>query len=266
MCERRLIYVSVVCLLTTFLTLNAIAQNSDEQGQLYYVLENKVKPPKVAQYEAAIKEFVASLRQNNLLKPYIAIQADDFTYSYVMRVDDPADPNPRLWEKLAAKIGEEATDAIGQKFEGTVDWTNTYLLRRRYDLSYTPEQKPPSDEPMTFGHYDTYNFETGKMDEAIAIVKEWAEMMKENKIDRGYRLYLGDIGTEGNMMLIAQNAKDAADYYTYVQKRNELLGEEKVNKLVEKVWAITRKFEHENGTVRADLSHLPSEVLTTKQD
>ncbi|MFQ5603746.1 MAG: hypothetical protein ACE5HS_10800, partial [bacterium] len=186
---------------------------------------------------------------------------------YVAQVDDPAHPDPqnKFWSDLQAELGEEATSRLRSGFDGLIESSKASYVHRRFDLSYDAENASSSAEPMLLTHTDWYYFDPGSFDEAIALAKEFKALWKKNKVDRSYRLYFGGVGTERPMFLVAQNAKSESDYYSYAEERNAAMGEEPLNSLLSRLWAITRKFEHSNSTLRPDLSNgEPAKILTAK--
>jgi hypothetical protein len=244
------------------------AQDGGQKQLTLMLIESKVRPSNSVKYEAALKEVLSAVRSRNInTVNFFTLQRDDFTYYYVAQVDDPAHPDPqtKFWADLRAALGERATAKLRSGFDGLVESSKAVYVHRRFDLSYDSENALASGAPMLLTHTDWYHFDSGAFDEAIALAKEFKALLKKNRVERSYRLYFGGVGTERPMFLVAQNAKSESDYYNYVDERNAAIGEEPLNRLVKRLWAITKKFEHSNARLRPDLSNgEPAQILTAK--
>jgi hypothetical protein len=265
-----------ICLLAVFIVSTFLlstdrslfAQVSKQKQLTLMLIESKVRPSNSVKYEAALKEVLSVVRSRNInTVNFFTLKRDDFTYYYVAQVDDPAHPDPqsKFWADLQAELGDEAAARLRSGFDGLVESSKASYVHRRFDLSYGAEDAASSSEPMPLTHTDWYYFDPGSFDEAVALAKEFKALWKKNKVERSYRLYFGGVGTERPMFLVAQNAKSESDYYSYVDQRNAAIGEEPLNRLVNRLWAITKKFEHVNSRLRPDLSNgEPAKILTAK--
>jgi hypothetical protein len=70
---------------------------------------------------------------------------------------------------------------------------------------------------------------------------------------------MGDMGTDMPVLIVAQSAKNAVDFYTRGEAQEKAFGEAGTA-LFKKTWAVVRKFEHKDGSIRPDLSHLPTQA------
>lgn len=269
---KRIRRTRVWCALAVF-TVSAwggalFSQDGETRQLTLLVVETKVKPSNSVAYEAALKEVLRAVRNRNLeTVNFFTLQRDDFTYNHVAQVEASGHPDPqsKFWSDLERELGTTEANRLKSGFDGLIESSKASYLHRRFDLSYEPENVSASTEPMPVIHTDWFYFELGSFDEAIALAKEFKALWRANQVERSYRLYFGGVGMERPMMLVAQNARSESDYYRHVEKRNAAIGEAPLNNLLQRFWAITKKFEHYNGTLRPDLSHgEPVEVLSAK--
>ncbi len=265
---RTMAWCALVTCTLLVLSKALLAQDGETKQLTLLVVETKVKPSNSLKYEAALKDVLGAVRSRNVeTVNFFTLQRDDFTYNHVAQVEDSAHPDPqsKFWEDLETELGETETNRLRSGFDGVIESSKASYLHRRFDLSYDAENVSSSMEPMPVIHTDWFYFELGSFDEAVALAKEFKALWEANKIARSYRLYFGGVGTERPMFLVAQNAKSESDYYSYVDQRNATIGEEPLNSLLKRFWAITRKFEHSNGTLRPDLSNgEPARILSAK--
>ncbi|MCG8607732.1 hypothetical protein MJD09_22455, partial [bacterium] len=97
-------------------------------------------------------------------------------------------------------------------------------LRHFPDLSYKPEYGREIADGMLFRHWGFYYVHPGKEMEAMEIAKEWKALYESNNIEAGYRIYMGDMGTAMPLILVANSANSAEEYYTRAARTVEKLG------------------------------------------
>jgi hypothetical protein len=97
----------------------------------------------------------------------------------------------------------------------------------------------------------------------MELANEWKALYESKNIQAGYWVYMGDMGTDMPLILVAQSAKSAKDYYSRTAQINATLGAEG-EALLKKTWSVVRKFEEKDGFIRPDLSFLPGESMTVK--
>jgi hypothetical protein len=178
-------------------------------------------------------------------------------YLFVSPIDNMAALDSRpLLEALNEALGEEGTEALMSKFDGTYDTHRDYVLNLSNELSYNSGEIV--EEGVYFRHFEYYFVYADKEKEAKAISKEWKELYTSKNIPQGYRIYTGGIGTEP-MVMVVQWAKSAEEFYAQQAKTREALGD--VKDLESRTMAITRKFESYDGWIRPDLSYKPEAVM-----
>jgi hypothetical protein len=73
-------------------------------------------------------------------------------------------------------------------------------------------------------------------------------------INYGWKLYMGDIGTDMPFYFFIHSGKNAADFWYQEEKRHEAMGKE-LPDLWWKVLETIRKYEYKTGWYRPDLSY-----------
>lgn len=237
-----------------------IAQEEMPQGQLMTIHEDVVIPSKVDKYEKAAKNLASVLAKHNITSlSYTAANSEDFVYIYITPVENLAGVEKlgAGFEELQKKMGKEAFQSTMSQFDNCYDTHRNYMVRMRPDLSYNPEYGSQISDGMNFRHWDFYYIHPGMEEEATEIAKDWKALYETNKITEGYRLYFGGLGTEIPVIVVAQSAKNAVEFYTRSEAEMKAFGEAGQT-LLKKTWSVVRKFEQKDGSIRPELSYLPT--------
>ena len=240
----------VLIFLTTFLSFG----QEELKDQLFSVHKDNVKPSMVGQYEEAINDLLAAFKEHGMEIPTMrSAQTDDFTYYYLSPIENYAalDEMNAKWDEFIEKIGEEKWSEMEAGFDGCYSSHKDFLIKRSGELSYHPENPRLEGKDASFIHWDWYWIEDGKESEAMEVLKEFKNLFAANNIVDLYNIWLTEMGTDIGVIVVTQVAKDAEDYYSMVEKRKELMGDE-MDMLYEKFVKYVKKFEHENGTLRHD--------------
>lgn len=116
------------------------------QGDYLDVLIVKVKPEKVADFQALTKKFAEANRRFNGDR-WIALEAvygEGNVYQFTSTRKDYADIEKANEDEMLAGnkgLGKEGSQKLGQDFNNCLVWTRSELRRRRWDLS----RKAPQD-------------------------------------------------------------------------------------------------------------------------
>lgn len=235
---------------------NLFAQKELPNSQLVLMHEDSVLPFKLDAYESAAKDFLTMMKDSKIEeRPYNVIQTDYFNFTYIIQVKD-YDGLAKYFgmsPKMIEKIGKDKFDAQMRKFDGCYNTHRNYLLNLRNDLSYKPEYALNPDDGLNYRHIDYFYPVPGKEDEMIEIVKAWKSLCESKKIAEGYRVYVGALGVESNLVLIVQPAKGRVDFATLSDRQDEILGKDG-EELWKRMLTVTQKFEHHDGMMRPDLS------------
>jgi len=255
--KSSLLFLMVLFVLVSFAQL--FAQKELPKSQLYLMHEDIVLPYMADKYEQASKDFVQMLKDAKIdSRSYKVIQKDYFNYTAVIPVTDFEGLAKYfgMTPEMIEKIGKDKFDAQMNKFDGCYDTHRNYLLTLRNDLSYKPEYGINFGEGLDYRHLDYFYPIPGNEDEMMELIKDYKKLYESKKIEEGYRVYMGSVGTEMGMVMFVQPAKSRVDFATLSDKQDEILGEDG-QKLWDKLLVITQKFEHHDGMMRSDLSYQP---------
>ncbi|MGD8427754.1 MAG: hypothetical protein PVH63_08975 [Balneolaceae bacterium] len=259
---RKLFSGVVLVCMGFMIAMNVKAQEQMSQVQLFAIHQDIVIPSKAAEYEKASRNLAQLFASNKMsTMSYTAANSEDFTYIYIMPVGDYAglDKMEAGFNDLKMKIGDQLFMNAMDMFEGTYSSSSAYLIKYNPDLSYNPSYGSKTSDGLNFRHWDFYYVNPGMEQQAMEIAKEWKDLFQKHNIPEGYRIYVGDIGTEMPLIIVAQPARNAAEYYNNNQKNMETFGEEG-QQLMKKTMFATRKMERKNGAIRPDLSYLPEQM------
>ena len=234
----------------------SFSQKELPKSQLYLMHEDIVLPYMADKYESALKDFAKLFSDAKIdSRSYNVIQTDYFKYTAVIPVTDfnGLAKYFGMTPEIIEKIGNDKFDAQMKKFDGCYDTHRNYLMTLRNDLSYKPEYGLNPDDGLNYRHLDYFYVVPGNEDEMMELIKEYKKLYETKKIEEGYRVYMGSVGTEMGMVLFVQPAKSRVDFAMLSDKQDEILGKD-AQKLWDRVVAITQKFEHHDGVMRSDLS------------
>ncbi|MFQ5769519.1 MAG: hypothetical protein ACE5HX_03215 [bacterium] len=246
-----------------------IAQNEEPKGQLWSIYQESVKPDMAKDYEALTREWIAQLTELKMTSPYFnftTIQGEDFTYSFAIQIENFAalDGMQKAWMEFEQKIDKEKFQEMMQRGSACTQSINQWLAMEMPNISYAPATPRLKPEEIQFYHYDFFYVKPGKNMEFHEISKQWLELYKSKSATEGWTMYQAMMVPDQPLYIVASGAKNAVDFYTALDKTNELLGKENVDSLWSKTMALVRKFEHKNSTIRPDLSYHSEPEMTAK--
>jgi len=228
---------------------------------LYMVHKDVIKANMVKQYEKAVNELYDQFKAHNFgMQIQFASSTDENEYFFLTPISSYADldKTDAIWEELYKKAGEETMSAIDKQFEGCYEHHNNYVIRLNTELSYIPENPRFKPEDANFIHWDYYQIEEGKEQQAIEFAKKFKELWTNNNVGDGYNLWMADIGHDLGLIVITQSAINAVDFYQQGERLMETMGDE-INKLNEDFMKLTRDFSHLNGKPHPEWVYTPSE-------
>lgn len=233
------------------------AQDKLPDSELLLIHEDVIYPYATEKYEKAVTDFIGMLKDSKIERTFRVLQSDYTTYIYLTPVKDydGLAKNYGMNDDMVQKVGKEKFSKVMSGFDGCYASHKNYVLNLRNDLSYKAKYGMDPNEGLNFRHLDYLYVIPGKEQEMISLLKEYKSLYEKNNITEGYRIYIGDLGTDMPMFLFVQPAKSRVDWATFSDKQDELLGNE-AEVLWNKAMAITQKFEHHSGMMRPDLYYI----------
>jgi len=238
-------------------TLPAPAQ--EKKPQLFFVEDDVVKPAMVPQFEAALKEFIASM-WTPFSWPWTmeTYATEDFHYflCYPMASLTDLDKAFSVFNEILGKFGEQKWDALNRKMGDATEYIKQSTVTFSPELSYVPEKPRLKPEEMKFVYWGFCYVLPGREKEFEAQFKKIAAICKAKNVDSGFNTWVGGIGTDLPFYLYTELGKSPADFFLNEEKVMKLIDPE-VTQLWNKTLALMRKYEFKMGTFRPDLSYYP---------
>lgn len=248
----------MVVLMMGFSSLFTASQAEEQKSELLLIEEEIVKPPKIVDLEAALKEMVAYSAQYKYPYPWYTYSNDNYVYYYVMPIKDLADINNimKTWAELAEKVGKESWQATMKKYQGAYEYLKLGVVRTRPDLSYVPENPRLKPDEGVYIRWGLCYVKPAKVGEFEEIMKEWVELFKKKNLADGFNTFMGDLGTDNPYYFWAEYGKSPVDFFSQNEKNMAIFGDEAMQ-LWMKTLGLLRKFENVGGMFRPELSYIP---------
>ncbi len=252
---RRLAVLLPVTLL--LLGYPAPAASQDSPPQMFYLVQEFVKPSKIAEYEANTKAFLKDLAMTPGAKETIqfsAVSGPEVGYIYVVPVDGWAGLGKAFgdWDAASRAMGQQKWAEHMARSTGLSDHSATSVMMMRPDLSYRAETAALTAD-RRYRHYDWWYIMPGHEQDIEAIAKEYIALYRAKNIQRGWRIYQSVVSPDLPMYLVVQTGTDEASYYAEDARIRQMLGSEG-ERLQQKAMQFTRRVESNYSWIRPDLS------------
>jgi hypothetical protein len=238
-----------------------LAPNSFSQevkDQLYIVREEVVKVDMWDKYESTSKQWVEMMTKGGLDIPFLrASQRDDGHYYYLIPLNSYADIDkfPGIFGSAIEKVGKENWADFMIENEGSMVTHRDFVVRWSAEYSYVPKEPRLKMEDSKFLHWMYFHFKLENRKEVLAILKEWKKLYEDKNINSGYSIWLVELGLDNNMMVLTENYKDGADFYT-TTKENDAMMEAEATILWNKMAPLLTSIEQKYGNLRPDLGYV----------
>lgn len=230
-------------------------QNSNTQ--LLWIHEDHVLVDKTAEYIEVGEGFVKLMSENDFKGlNFTGFYQDDNTFMFVSFIENLAQLDKNPFADLAAKAGQEKTNAVMSGFGGKYNSHIDYIAIYHPDLSYKSEQL--QEEGNIYREWQFFYYNEINQDKMIGLAKEWKKLYEEKNIDVGYTMYTNGLGHEGPVIVVHRWAKNPVEMAQNNQKINELLGDEG-RELWERTMKLGYRIEDKSGWLMPNLSYIPQQ-------
>ncbi|MBV9609324.1 MAG: hypothetical protein JO187_07185, partial [Acidobacteria bacterium] len=221
------------------------------------------KPAMAEQYETAVREFLAVLKQNNISNPMFTgytFQSTGFCYTTATPIGNWSDLDKMNTEmpEVEQKIGKQRIDDFTRRMGNAIDHSSFMSARELPEISYHPTQSAPNLNEKFFVHYDLFYITPGRHDDAIEIAKAWKKLYETHQIPQGYTVFSVGFGTELPLIIVERTAKTQAEYVAQMDQETRTFGGAQ-KQLAQRWNEITRRYESRNAYFRPDLSYMPNQ-------
>ena len=247
-------FLSFLVVLVTCYSITLLAQE-EPKDQLYWVREEVAKVDMWDQYEETSKQWVELMTGADLDFPYMwASQRDDGHYYYLFPLDNYAaiDKMPEIFGAAIEKIGKDKWAKFMVENESSIVTHKDFIVTRSAKYSYWPKEPRLKPEEAKFIHWMFFHYKLENRKEVMDIMTEWKKLYEEKNIKNGYTIWLIELGLDNNMVVLTENYKDGADYYTSMEADNALM-EAEASALWAKMSPFITSVENKYGNQRPDL-------------
>ena len=240
--------------LSLLVSASVFAQNPP---MFYSVREQIARPGAIGQYESASRDLISVLTAQNADPKVFTIHtymSTDLHYFYLTPIANFASIDTMFsgWMKMGTTAGDKWTDVMKRNASALQSWDD-YVLMRRTDLSYAPATPRVKSDEIRFVHLTYYYIDPARMNDAEQVAKDWAALFKSKNSGETFTVYQVVTGHDLPLLIVADYAKDAVDFYTAQQRVGAAMPE--IRGLIARAGAATRRLEFRDVVSRPDLSY-----------
>lgn len=230
-----------------------------ENAPSYFLVhEEVVRPSMVAQYESFTRDLLAMLTAQNADPKSFGshtYMSSDLHYMFVNPIAGygAIDTIYGAWSNLIATVGRDRFNQLMSRGDAAKQSWSDWVMVRRADLSYTPATPRVKPDEIRFVHLTYYYLDPAHVADAEQVAKDWAALFKSKESGESYSVYQVVTGHDLPMLLVADYAKDAADFYAAQQRIAASLPE--IRGLIARAGAATRRLEFRDVIAHPDLSY-----------
>lgn len=255
----RVLLLALVPVLATM----AIPQNAGgppPPAPLYLMADIQVEVARVGEYEAALKAFIAALKENAFPITFDTYATDDSRYYIIYGLESgygAVDGLHRAWREAAAKIGLPKFQALHARMAAAELGRVFRFWTFRTELSFLP--LPERLKPSEIGYYiwDYIWILPDKEAEFEALDREWMTLSAARQAQDPFMTYQGGYGNEEPVYVWFEYGRSAADYALAEEKYWKSLGDAGAA-LSMRTRALIRRTGTKTGRYRPGLSYAPT--------
>jgi hypothetical protein len=256
--KAKISWVLAVCFVLGLLPLTMNAQEPEKRYQLFWVVDEMVKPSMADEYYEAGKKWVALLETNEF--PYIfnTYWTGDDHVMWAVPIESYADIDKLM--EAANKLKEKSPDdyqAMEDAFKGTYYSSRGCVYALDYKYSMIAKGAESESEEDNFVFFDIYYFEPGMEAEINKVWDEFKAFMADKDFGQSWYFYWGVMGTDNPVLWSAASAKNVTAFYEENAKMLKVLGEE-AGKLKQKMMKYVTKEEQKMAWYQKELSYTPA--------
>lgn len=247
-----------ICLVLCLLPLAMNGQEPEKHYQMYYVVEERVKPDMQAEFREAAKKWTAFMKKHDFPYPFDTYWMRDNLVCWSFPIETYADIDKIT--KAVNKTMEKAPEEFKKIMEG---FKNTYEYYRNcvYALDYKNSVivEDESHEDENWIGYNIYYFKPGYESEITKLLDEIHEHMTDIENPQTWYWYWGRMGTDNPVMLKAARAKNQIAFFeenAAMWKDLRASGDE-FSRLVKKLMKYVWKEDYGWGWRLKELSYSP---------
>jgi hypothetical protein len=238
------------------MTMNA--QEPEKRYQMFWVIDEVVKPSMASEYYEAGKNWAALLNKCQYTAPFDVYWTDDNHVLWVTPIRNfgDIDKHTEGFNKMGEKFPDEFKEAYNA-FDGTYVSSRScvYALDLKYSIIADDAESKAAE--ANFILFDIYHFEPGKEEELEKIWDEFKVFMQDKEIIQSWYYYWGVMGTDDPVLWAAAAAKNVREFWEDNAKAWEVLGKE-AGKFKQKMMKYVTKEEIKMAWIQKELSYKPT--------
>ena len=202
------------------------SQSSPEETDLLLIREDVVKPYLAPDYELALMDLAAFLKERGVKDVnYLTHIQDNCHYSHITTIKDFNEIDDGMEKFIGGLISNIEFDLIWKLMTETMESYHYYVVKYDKDNSYVPDGGNWIDG-FPYRKWNYYYFNPGTEKEVDEILAAWKNLYERNGLATGYRVYRGLLGIEQPVVIFTSWAKTPLEHHQNLEANIEILGEE----------------------------------------
>lgn len=222
---------------------------------MYWIHEDRTKPPMSNKQESVDKELIAALKKHEITDiSWFTMVSLDYRYFYISPIENMAAFDKDPFGSLSEKIGQKERDKIFAKYQNCYETHGDYVIILNKDLSYQPDGINVTPIGKNFRNNTYYHFTPDNAEKARELAVKFKELYTRKNSKLHYRVYSDGFGVMGTYFMVAAAAESPEDYERMVVDNRLLLGDEGAE-LYRELEETISSLEVVRGYIRPDLSY-----------
>jgi len=233
--------------------------------ELFFIIQEHVKPAMMSEYEAATKQMIRELEQYKISPEEVnfkTVASMDLGYIYVIPLKDfgAMESVRESWMNAIGVIGADRWEEMEATMSSAMESKNAFHAVYLKDLSYEPAKPLASPEEVKFIHYEFFYVVPGKEKQFEALAGKFKEAYTKHNINQGWSFYKQITGDDLPLYVVAEGARSESEYHANVDKIRNTLGSD-MDALFGEIMDCIRRMEKHTAMPRPDLSFPNPETM-----
>lgn len=259
------ILAGLLCVLPA-LALWAQKPEKPPEPQFVLIYQDTVKPGALKDYESAVKDMVALLKEEKADSPaflmwaYLEEGGTTFSYATPMHAMADMDAMYKDWMELMKGPDKAKWEALVKRMSATLACTKRSVAVRNGKASCMPAEPRVAMKDAKYRYFEYLQVIPGKEKEFVAACKGLADITAKVGSKEAWMTYEMVVGGPMPTYVISTPAKGPEDFRKSQKEWRKAVGDEG-GRLIDKILSVTKRYTAGGAWIRHDLSYVPPSMM-----